>query len=184
MRVGVLLLAFGRTRSGPALRQAGLAAILMAAVGCSPTSQEPPRPYGITPAIPLGVAATLDHRLANDLDLVKQATAPPTARESAAIGHSIEYRDEVAGRRTGRQESVVILLDTAGQIRGVGGSFSTKGGSEPVRKFLLSYWAAVSGEFPEFTAPIEGTIASFYSAKIEGQWTRSATMEQVLINLR
>jgi len=161
-----------------------LGAVFVLAVGCSPTSQEPPRPYGISPAIPLGQPEPLDHRLASDLDLVKQATAPPSAKEKAAIGHSTEYRDVAASKRSGHNESVVVLLDEAGRVRGVGGSFSIKGGSEPVRKFLLSYWAAVSGEFPEFTDPIDGTIASFYSPKVEGQWTRSGTMEQVLINVR
>ncbi len=161
-----------------------LAAALLAVAGCTPAPQETPRPYGISPAVPLGLPDALERRLAGDLDLTKQATPPPTAKERAAVGHSVEYRDEAASKRTGRQESVIVLLDDAGRVRGVGGSCSTTGGSEPVRKFLLSYWAAVSGEFPEFTDPIEGVVASFYSKSIEGQWTRTGPAEQVLINVR
>jgi len=161
-----------------------VAAALLVAAGCGPDSQAPPRPYGITPAVPLGMPDALERRLAGDLDFVKQAMVTPSARETAAVGHSFEYRDVAASTKSGRQESVVVLLDAMGRVRGVGGTFSRTGGSEPVRKFLLSYWAAVSGDFPEFTDPIDGVIASFYSKTIEGQWTRSPSSEQVLINLR
>jgi len=157
---------------------------LLVIAGCSPDSQQPPRPYGITPAVPLGVPAALDRRLVQDLDFVKQVMASPSSKEASAIGQSFEYRDVAASKASGRQESVIVLLDAAGRVRGVGGSFSRKGGSETVKKFLTSYWAAVSGEFPEFTDPIDGVIASFYSKTVEGQWTRSAASEQVLINLR
>jgi hypothetical protein len=158
--------------------------------------------FGMSEQSPVGTLRDLDlyfssqQLLRRSLD--EPAAGPQPGKRSLAGGlaaagpRMIVYADAAMAEVSGRDQSVRLILGPGGTVRGVGGTFTTSGGSIRVREFLREMWRQAAGGEPRFERASAGAgilarpmmVASFSTPDAEGKWIRHEPAEIVQISSR
>jgi hypothetical protein len=152
--------------------------------------------FGMSGSTPVGTLRDLDFYFSSQ-QLIRKPLNQPLAGSPAGVPPAggtriIEYADAAMAEASGRDQAVRLIVGPGGQVRGVGGTFTTSGGSIKVRDILLEMWRQAAGGEPRFEPASAGAgilarplfVASFSTPAAEGKWIRHEPSELVQIASR
>ncbi len=137
-------------------------------------------PYDISEENPLGTFEKLDQHL-KEIGLERDELKAPNSDE---IYSSYVYKDKERTRLSLMRQEVMIYMDNAGKMMGVGAIYTTgeAGGSKIVTGFINAMWRRYSDEALRFSPETEGEgmfartfqTARFTKGEVEGKWMKDA----------
>lgn len=134
--------------------------------------------FGISPVAPLGTYEKIDNHLVRWNDLERQAPIDTPAPDGTAL-KTYRYLDTKDHRN---DQYISLVVDGAGKVREVGGSFSMYR-SVKVYEFFLNIWDKLTGAERKFEPATESgplvrnyKLAKISKDNIEGLWTQDQPM--------